>query len=431
MTDLQVSVESGDGLERKMRVQVPAARIDAEIDSRLNNVGRSARIKGFRPGKAPAKVIRQHYGAQIRQEVVQEIVQATYSEAVSLEQLKPAAGPAIEALSVDEGADLAYTATFEVYPEIQLTGLSEIEVTRLVPSIEDADLDKMLERLREQRSRFDPVDRAAVDGDQVKVDFNGSIDGEPLAGGQGEDVAIVLGQGQMLPEFESAVTGLKSGDTKTFGLTFPEDYHSPEIAGQQASFDLTVKEVAAPALPDVDTEFVKALGIDSGELDDLRADMRRNMEREATERSRAHAKGEVLEGLLTANPIALPGVLVEQEAKSLQEEAGRQAGQSEQPLPPLEDFMSAAEKRVRIGLLIGALVSDRQLVVDRDRVKAKVDELCAPYDQPDEVAKMYFQNPQLLAQVENFVLEDQVIDSLLAEAQVTDKPCAFDELMSV
>jgi len=430
MSELQVSVESSDGLERRLRVQVPAARIEDEVSLRLRKVGRNARIKGFRPGKAPPKVIRQRYGEQVRQEVLQDVLQSSYAEAVNREQLRPVGAPQIQPERIEEGQDLAYVATIEVYPEVSLAPLDQLTVRRPVAAVTDADVDAMLDKLREQRASFEPVERKAADGDQVRVDFEGRIDGEPLEGGQGEDVPIRLGAGQMLPDFEKNLRGLSAGDEKTFKLKFPKDYHAADLAGRKAEFTVRVREVGEQRLPELDADFVKGFGIDSGELDELRADIRRNMEREVQSRQSAELKRQVMDGLLAANPVPVPESLVRQEAASLQQDAMRQLGiQDPAQAPALESFRDAAEKRVRLGILVGTVVAEEQLEVDRDRVRAKVEEICAPYDQPEEIARMYFQNPQLLAQVENAVLEEQVVERLLDKATITDEQCSFDELM--
>ena len=432
MSELQVSVENGSGLERRLRVQVPAARVDDEVSVRLRNVARSAKIKGFRPGKAPAKVIRQRYGDQVRQEVLQEVLQSTYSEAVTQEKLRPVGNPQIEPENLDEGSDLAYTAVFEVYPEVTLAPLEKIKLTRQTARIEDSDLDDMLEKLRKQRASWNPVEREAADGDRVRIDFDGSIDGQPLEGGKGEDVAIEVGAGQMLPDFEKNLLGIRTGDEKTFKLKFPKDYHAEDLQGKKASFDIKVIEVAEEVLPEVDESFVKGFNVESGEIDDLRDDIRSNMGREAEAKSRGEIKRQVMEALLDANQLGVPEALVRQEAVGLQQEAMRQMGvQDVAAAPPIENFRDAAERRVRLGILVGAVISDAELQVDRERVKAKVEEICAPYDQPEEVAKMYFQNPQLLAQVENVVLEDQVVELVAEKAKVTDKQCGFAELMEL
>ena len=348
MSELQISLESQEGLERRLRVQVPAARIDAEVSTRLQKVGRTARIKGFRPGKVPAKIVRQHYGDQVRQEVLQEVLQSSFSEAVNKEQLRPVGGPQIEPEVLEEGKDLAYTAVFEVYPEVQLSNLDKLHVAKPEISIADSDIDGMLENLRKQRADWQPVETKAKDGLQVRVDFNGMLNDEPLEGGQGEDVPIVLGEGQMLPDFEKNLQGLAAGDEKTFKLKFPKDYHAEHLAGEKAVFTVTVKEVAEQLLPEIDEAFVQAFGIESGSLDELRGDIRRNMERESSERVRAEVKRQVMEGLLDANEILVPAALVDDESRRLQSEATQQMGEAAGEPPPLEGFRDAAERRVGV-----------------------------------------------------------------------------------
>lgn len=431
MTEVQVSVESQEGLQRKMRVQVPADRIEQEVENRLRNVGRSARLKGFRPGKAPPRVIRQRYGGQVRQEVLEEFLQTSYSEAISRENLRPAGGPRIEPETVEEGKDLTYTATFEIYPDVELHGLDAMKIVRPDITVGESDVDEMLETLRKQRSTWSAVERAAADGDRVTIDFEGTVKGEPIEGGQGEQVPMVLGSGQMLPDFEKNLAGLSAGDGKTFKLKFPKDYHANELAGQKASFAVKVSEVAERLLPDLDQEFVKGFGIESGEIDDFRTDVRRNMEREAAAKAQAEVKRQAMEALLQANPIQIPAVLVEQQAAGLQSETMRSMGiEDPDKAPPRESFRDTAEKRVRLGLLVGAVIRENQIEVDRDRLKVKVDEMCASYQDPEAVRKIYFQNQELLGQVESLVLEEQVVEWLVSQAAVENKPTSFHDLMN-
>jgi trigger factor len=431
MTEVQVSVESQEGLQRKMRVQVPADRIEQEVENRLRNVGRSARLKGFRPGKAPPRVIRQRYGGQVRQEVLEEFLQTSYSEAISRENLRPAGGPRIEPETVEEGKDLTYTATFEIYPDVELQGLDAMKIVRPDITVGESDVDDMLETLRKQRSTWSAVERAAADGDRVTIDFEGTVKGEPIEGGQGEQVPMVLGSGQMLPDFEKNLAGLSAGDGKTFKLKFPKDYHANELAGQKASFAVKVSEVAERLLPDLDQEFVKGFGIESGEIDDFRTDVRRNMEREAAAKAQAEVKRQAMEALLQANPIQIPAVLVEQQAAGLQSETMRSMGiEDPDKAPPRESFRDTAEKRVRLGLLVGAVIRENQIEVDRDRLNVKVDEMCASYQDPEAVRKIYFQNQELLGQVESLVLEEQVVEWLVSQAAVENKPTSFHDLMN-
>jgi trigger factor len=430
MSDLQISVETRDGLERAVRVQVPAARIDNEVAVRLQKVGRTAKIKGFRPGKVPAKVIQQRYGDQVRQEVLQDVLQSSYSEAITQEKLRPAGGPRIEPEDLEAGKDLTFTAIFEVYPEIELAALDKLAVERPVVDIGDADIDEMLESLRRQRTSWEAVDRKSGEGDQVTVDFSATLNGEPLEGGQGEKVPVVIGDSQMLPDFEKNLRGLKAGEEKKFDLIFPDDYHATHLAGQKAVFTANVTEVAAPQLPELDEDFIKTFGVESGQLDELRADVQRNMQREADAKLSAEIKQRVMEGLLTANEVAVPAVLVEQEASSLQQDAMRQIGiEDASQAPELASFRDTAERRTKLGLLVGAVINDHQIKADSAQVKAKVEEVCAPYEDPEQIAKMYYQNPSLLQSVESVVLEDQVIELVLKNAKVSDKKISFADLM--
>jgi trigger factor len=431
MTDLQISVEAKAGLERKIRVQVPAVRVEQEVENRLRAVGRTAKLKGFRPGKIPPKVIRQHYGGQVRHEVIQEVLQSSYSDAIDREKLRPAGWPAIEPESIEEGKDLVFTAVIEIYPEISLMGLDSIQVEEPEAAITDADIDQLVEKLRGQHAEYSAVERKAADDDRVTLDFLGTIKGEPFAGGEGQDIQFVLGTGQMLADFDKNVKGLKTGDQKTFTVKFPKDYREDNLAGQKAEFSVTIKSVAEQSLPEINAEFVRGFGIDSGDIDEFRVDVRANMGREIASRIKADVKRQVMDQLLDVNPIDVPGVLVEQEAASLRSETMRNMGISDSDkAPALDSFRETAERRVRLGLLVGAVISENNIEVDRDRLKDRVDEITASYAQPEELRKMYFQNPQLLSSVENIVLEEQVIDWLMARAKVTKKPMNVSELMS-
>lgn len=433
MTDLQVSVESLEGLQRRMTVTIPASNIEQEVSVRLEKVGRNAKLKGFRPGKAPEKVIRQHYGVQVREEVLSDLIQSTYSAAIEKENLRPAALPTLEQGQTEVGADFAYSATFEIYPEIELAKFDDMKVERAETEIGAADVDEMIDTLREQRADWTTVDRPAADGDKVTVDFDGKINGEPVTDGTGTDVEIILGKGRMLEEFEKNIPGMSATDEKSFDVTFAEDYQAEELAGKTANFTVTVKSVAEQQLPELDADFVKTFGVESGDVEAFRADVCKNMEREAAAMILADVKRQVMEQLLEANPIDIPAALTEREAESLRSEALRKLGVTDEKaddprVPPIDAYRDAAERRVRLGLLIGAVIEDNGLSVDRERVKDKVDEICAPYDKPEEFKKLYFQNPQLLEQVESVVLEEQVVEWLVAQAELTVSPKAFSEL---
>ena len=429
---MKVSVEAGTGLERRMTVEIPSDRIEKEIDSRLVRVGRSAKIKGFRPGKVPPKVLRDRYGLQVRQEVLQDMIQSSYSSAIQQESLRPASNPTIEPGNVQEGEDFSFTAIFEVYPEIQLEGLDSLSVEQPETEVTDADVDDMIDTLRRQRADWGAVERKSAEGDRVVVDFAGTLGGEPFEGGSGSDVAVVIGQGQMLGDFEDNLKGLAAGDETSFDMPFPQDYPMTELAGQTANFAVTVKEVAQQELPEVNEDFVKTFGIESGDMDAFRSDVRANMVREAESRNRAEIKRQIMEQLLDANPIEVPAALADQEAAGIRREAMQNMGitdEADLQAPPLGEFRDAAERRVRLGLIVSAVINEGALEVDRDLVKQRVDELVAPYDQPDEIRKMYFQNPQLLGQVENMVMEEQVVAWLVDKATVTMKPVKFADLI--
>ena len=428
---MQVSVELAQGLERRMKVQVPADTIQQEVETRLKKVGRTAKLKGFRPGRVPPGVIRQRYGGQVHQEVIQDFLQSSFSQAVQQENLRPAGGPRIEAESTQEGDGLTYTAVFEVYPEFELQGLDKLKTDQPVCEVSDEEVDEVLESLRGQRRAWEPVDREAQEGDQVTLDFQGTRDGEPFEGGSGTGMEVVLGEGQLLEDFESNLLGLSAGEEKEFPLTFPSDYHNQELAGQAVTFTVKASAVSQPQLPEVDEEFIKSYGVESGQMDDFRSDLRDNMGKEARNRGAAEAKRNLMDQLTEANPVELPQVLVDQETRSLQQETAQRMGVSdESAMPPEGEFRDAAERRVRLGLIVSALLSEQNIQLDQRKVRDKVDQLCAGYEKPDEMRQIYFQNSQLLQQIESAVLEEQVTDWLFEKAEITEKRVPFKELMN-
>lgn len=429
---MQVSVESATGLERRMRVQVPAEKIEQKVTSRLQDVGKNAKIQGFRPGKVPAKLIRQRYGAQVRQEVLEEVLKSSYSDAVEQESLRPAGGPSIEPENIEEGQDLAYTAVFEVYPDISIKGLDKIKLEQPKAEIIASDVDGMIKKLREQRGSFEATERKSADGDQVTINFDGTLKGEPFEGGAAKDFPVVLGQGAMLPDFEKQLFGVKTGDAKTFKLKFPKDYHSSDLAGKKVEFAIEVNEVAEQVLPEIDAELVKAYGIESGDIDELKVDIEKNLQRELAAKTQGAVKQQVLDGLLNVNAIDVPGVLVEQESEGMQKDMMQRMGVTEpDQAPALDTFRDAAEKRVRLGLLLSAVIQENELKSDASRVNAKLEEICQPYDNPDEIKKIYQQNPQLLSQIENMALEEQVVEWLTDQAKVSEKTMSFSDLMEL
>jgi trigger factor len=426
---MQVTVESTGTLERKMRVELPAERIEKEVEDRLQRVGRTAKIKGFRPGKVPATVVRQRYGSQVRQEVLSDLMGQSYRDAVQQENLNPVAQPQIEP-EVAGGDTFAYTATFEVLPEVTLGKLDEIAVTTPDVEITDADCDDMIENLRRQKATWAAVERKSANGDRVIVDFEGTLSGEAFEGGSGKEVPVALGEGQMLPDFEKALVGVKAGDEKSIKVKFPKDYQAEDLAGEKADFAITVHRVEEQELPPLDDELAKLYGVEDGGLEKLRADVRENMGREAAQRVRADIREQALSGLLEKNPLEVPKALVHQEAHSMQHEVMNQYGiEDHSQAPPLENFVEGAEKRVRLSLLIRQLVDDNGIEVDAERLRARVEELVAGYENAEEMAQTYLSNPQVMQQIEPMVIEDQAIDWIVKNGKQKSKKIGFGEYM--
>lgn len=426
----EVSVETA-GLERRMTVRVPTADIERAIAARLEQVGKTAKLKGFRPGKVPKKVVRQYYGGQVRDEVVSDVIRRTYSHAIAEKNLNPAGGPRIESLAGGDGAgeNFTYRATFEVYPEIELNALEALTVE--VPSVEiaESDVDAMIEKLRAQRATWAEVQRPAAEGDRVVVSFTGTIDGESFEGGQGKDVTIVVGAGQVLKDFDSALRGQAAGGSTSANVAFPENYSAKNLAGKQAAFAITVTRVEERRLPDLDDAFATAFGL-AGGAGSLRGEVRNNMSRELAERVRAETKTRAFDALIAANRVTVPRALVDQEITSLQADALRQMGSSDpKQAPPRERFESAARRRVTVGLLIQEIIKRHKIKLDPARVAARVKELAAPYEKPEEAAQFYRNDRAMMAQIEASVLEDQVVDHLLSQATRKTKTLSFKDFM--
>ena len=428
---MQVSVETTGALERRIEVSVPSERVEKAIEERLLRVSRTAKLKGFRPGKVPLKVVRQQFGAQVRQEVLSDLVKSTFAEAVSQQKLSPAAGPRIEPLAAGPGEDLRYRATFEVLPEIELKGVDELAVTRPVAEVSEADVDAMVQNLREQRPRFDAVERAAREGDRVTMDFEGQVDGAPFEGGKGDGVAVLLGGGRMLKDFEAGIAGMQAGERRQVDVPYPADYHNAALAGKTARFDVLVKQVEERRLPELDDDFCREYGVLEGGVEQLRREVRDNMERELADNVRARLKQQLLDGLLKANPVDVPQGFVDAQVREMQLEAARRMGATDaSQLPSAESFQDAARRRVALGLLIGEFIKSRGVKLDRERVEARLADIAAGYPDPEAVAKAYRQNADALRQVENLVLEDQAVELLLEHARVTDRPATFKEVMN-
>src|SRR5215471_4997894 len=420
----KVSVESAAGLERRLTIRVPSAEIEREIALRLAKVGKTAKLKGFRPGKVPEKVVRQYYGGQIRDEVLSDMIRASYSRAIADQKLNPAGGPRIEALpgeTPEDQAHFTYRATFEVFPEIALQPLEQLSIEVPRVTIEDADVDAMIQKLRVQRATWRALDRGAAAGDRVIVDFEGTIDGTPFQGGSGKDVSIVLGSGQVLADFDAALAGAAAADARTASVTFPANYPTKDLAGKKAEFTINVQRVEEQVLPELDDAFAASFGVSTGKAADLPAEVRKNMERELAERVRSETKTRAFDALVKVNSIGVPRALVEEEIRALQQGAMRDLGVSDPAqVPSRERFQPLAERRVAVGLLIQELVKEHKIRLDPTRVEHRIQELAAPYEKPSEAAQFYRNDRGVMAQVEAGVLEDQVVDFLLERAKKRD-----------
>jgi trigger factor len=430
---MKVSVQELSPIEKSLSIEVEPAVVAKELEQAYATLSRQVKIAGFRPGKVPLKLIAQTYGPQVRSEVLSDAVQKAFSDAVKEANLKVAGFPRIEKKDGADAAALEFSATFEVYPEVKLGDLSGVSIERPQVSVDDAAVDKTIGILRKQRTRFVALERAAKEGDRLTVDFSGTIDGEPFAGGKGESFVFTLGEGRMLPEFDAAAQGMREGESKTFELTFPADYHGKEVAGKRASFELAVKKVEEPQLPEVDAEFAKSLGIVDGDIAKMRSEIRANVERETNKRIEARVKAQVLQALLDRTPLELPKSLVQMEAQQLVERAaadfqarGLKPGQI--PLDPTA-FEATAKRRIALGLIIGELARAENLQPKPAEVRAVVEQEAATYESPAEVVKWFYMQPQRLSEMEGVALEANVVKWLLGKATVADKPVAFDELM--
>jgi trigger factor len=426
---MQVSVTSTGGLERRLEVAVPAQAVSSEIETRLKQLARTARLKGFRAGKVPLPVVRKQFGDQVRAEVVNDLMRKSFAEAVSKEQLTPAAGPRIEPIAMDPGADLKYAAVFEVMPEVKVAPFEAIQVQRPKAEVTEADVDAMLESMRRQRPDFNVVERAAQATDRVTVDYDGTVAGEAFEGGQGRDVPFIIGAGQVLPEFDAAATGAVAGDTREVTITYPESHGSKPLAGKTAQFTLTIKKVEEQSLPPIDEAFCRAYGVEEGGIETLRAEVRSSMEREMTSVIRGRVRAQVMEALYRNNPLEVPRTLVEESAQQLQMDAGRRAGARDaSQLPPRDQFLEPARQRVALGMIMNEIVRNQALTLDRTRVQTRLEDLVASMPDPEETRRSYLSNPEAMRQIESAVLEDQAIDAIVEKASVTEQPSSFREL---
>ena len=425
---MQVSVESTSALERRMTVGVPAERIETEVNKRLQQTASRAKVPGFRPGKVPMSVIRQRYEDSARQEALGDLIQATYYEAIVAQKLNPAGAPAVEPKVFEKGKDLEYVATFEVFPDIQLAGFEGLTIERQQAEVQDSDVDNMLEILRKQNTRFEAVERAAENGDQLNIDFVGKIDGEAFAGGSAKGTPLVLGSGRMIPGFEEALVGVKAGEERVINPAFPADYQNLDLAGKTAEFTITVNSVSAPQLPELNDEFFALFGIKEGGIDGFRAEVRKNMERELRQAIKSKVKNQVMEGLLAANPVEVPKALIANEVNRLRVQAVQQFGGNIKPDQlPAELFEEQAKRRVVLGLIVAEVVKKTELKPDENRVRELIEEMASAYQEPQQVVAWYLKNEQQLNEVRSVVLEEQVVDTVLQQAKVTDKAVSYEE----
>lgn len=431
---MQTSLENLGSLERRLNMAVPVDEIEKQVGDRLKKLSRNLRMAGFRPGKVPMKLVEQQYGPQVRSEVIGDAVQKAFSDAVREQNLKVAGYPRIEPKAGEADAkNIEFSATFEIYPEVVPGDISASKIERAVLSVGEAEVDKTLQILRKQRQHFHQVERPAAAGDRMTADFLGKIDGEEFAGGKASDFVFVLGEKQMLPEFEANAIGLAAGAGKTFDVDFPADYHGKDVAGKTASFELTVKLVEEPHLPELDAEFARSLGVADGDLAKMRAEVKANIEREVKKRSQADLKDKVMQVLLDATKIDLPKSLVEMEAQRLVQAAradleARGMKMEQMPINP-EMFEKQAQRRVSLGLIVAELVKAHDLAAKPEQVRALVAEQAESYEQPDEVVKWIYSQPQRLSEMESLALEDNVVAWVLAHAKVEDKAVNFDEFM--
>lgn len=429
---MQVSVETTQGLGRRVTITVAADSIEKAVKSELVKAAKNVRIDGFRKGHVPMNIVEQRYGASVRQDVLGDLMQRNFVDAIIKEKINPAGAPNYVPGEYKQGEDFTYSVEFEVYPEVELKDLESIEVEKPVVEVNDADVDTMLETLRKQQATWKETDAAATAEDRATLDFTGSIDGEVFEGGKASDFVLAMGQGRMIPGFEEGVIGHKAGEEFTIDVNFPEDYHAENLKGKSAKFDIVLKKVEVRELPELTEEFIKRFGVADGSLAGLRAEVRKNMERELKGAVRNRVKTQAIDGLVSANEIDVPTALVEGEIDVLRRQAAQRFGGNEKQAAelPRELFEEQAKRRVVVGLLLGEVISQHELKADEDRVKALIEEMASAYEDPQEVIEFYSKNKELMNNMRNVALEEQAVETLLAKAKVTEKPTTFSELMN-
>ena len=435
---MQVSIETTSGLERRLTVGVPAERIESEIDSRLQKAAGNVKLPGFRPGKVPMKVMRQRFGAGVRQEVLGEVMSQSFQEAVVQEKLRPAGQPSIEPKTLEAGKDLEYIATFEVFPEVEVVEIKGFEVEKPVADVTDEDVDNIIEVFRKQQGSWEVVERAAADGDKVNIDYSGTRDGEEFEGGSATGSDLELGSGRMIPGFEDGLAGMVAGEEKTLQLSFPDDYHSEELKGAAVEFKVTLNNVQEMSRAELNEELFAKYGVEEGGLDEFRTEVRQNMARELKNAVDSKVKEQVMEAVSAAHDsVEVPRALMEREVEAMRNQMFQQFGGAGgaqdldlKSLLPDEMFTENAEKRVKLGLVLAELVSKLQLKVDADKVRATIEEMASTYQDPDEVINYYYSNQEQLASVESKVLEDQMVEKLLDNAQIVEKKCSYQDALA-
>ena len=429
---MQVSIESSTGLERQLKIGVPADKIDQEVTDRLQKATKTVSIKGFRKGKVPLRVVKQHYGKGVRQEVVGEIVNSSFYEAIQKEELRPVGQPRIDDLKDAEGQDLEYLAIFEVYPEVKLADLGKVKVSRPVADVTPEDIEKMISVLRDQQATFTAAEKAAEEGDQVNIDFVGTHKKEEFTGGSAEGQDLVLGSNSMIPGFEDGLIGVSAGDETVLKLKFPKDYHSEELKGKAVQFAVKVNSVSEKQMPEMDDDFFKMYGVETGGEEKFREDIEANMERELRNAIRTKVKNRVMDQLFSLNKVDVPAALVSNEITQLKQQMVQQFGGGQQidlSMLPDDMFKDKAERRAALGVIVSEVVKVEELTPDADQVRARVDEIASTYEQPQEVVDYYYSKPELLSSVEAVVLEDQVTELVLSKAKVKEEAQPYDEVV--
>lgn len=428
---MQVSIESSKGLERQVKVSIPAEKVDSEVLQRLQKATKTVSIKGFRKGKVPLKVVKQQYGKAVRQEVMGEVVNSSFYEAIKQEDLKPVGQPKIDGIVDNPGQDLEYTATFEVYPEVKLAGLSKVSIARPVADINSDDLEKMIDVLRNQQASFDETDKPAEDGDKVNIDFVGTLRGKKeFPGGSAEAQDLVLGSNSMIPGFEDGLVGVSAGDETVLKLKFPKDYHAEDVKGKTVSFAVKVNTVSAKTLPVLDDEFFKLYGVETGGEEKFREDVEANMQRELNNAIRSNVKNRIMDQLYKLNKVEVPEALVANEIVQLKKQMIQQFGGGQEfdlNMLPDDMFKAKAERRASLGVIVSEVVKVESLTPNEDQVRTRIDEIASTYEKPSEVVDYYYSKPELLSSVEAVVLEDQVTELVLSKGKIKEEKLSYED----